>query len=128
MNAKSLTLGLSLVLAASSSFAADLAWRATLEDPTPSTLTRGDVRAELARSQTSAQSDGVRIAYAVPAASDAGPGSGLTRAQVRAELARARAAGELDGNIKAYGVRPPIDAVPAPALATATAQHDGSRN
>ena len=118
MNAKILTVALSLGLAASSSFAADLAWRATLDDATPSTLTRSEVRADLARGQTGARFDGVRLAYAIPGANADVQGSGLTRAQVRAELARARASGELDGNVKAYGVRPAVDAVPAPAMAS----------
>jgi hypothetical protein len=117
MNAKILTAALTLTLGSASSYAADLAWRATLDDTSASTLTRDEVRADLARARSAQTFDGTRIAYAVPDAQDGRSASTLTRAQVRAELARARANGELEIGVQAYGVKPAVDAVPLPSLA-----------
>lgn len=126
MNAKIVTAALALSLTSVASFATDLAWRATLDDAAPSTLTRAQVRADLARTQADARFDGTRIAYALPGSNVPAQGSGLTRAQVRAELARARASGELDIGVQAWGTKPAVDAVPAPALAAT--QREISKN
>jgi len=118
MNTRILAAALTLSLASASSLAADLAWRATQDEESPSTLTRTEVRADLVRAQGAARFDGTRIAYAIPGAASEVSSSGLTRAQVRAELARARANGELEIGVKAYGAKPVVDGVPASGIAS----------
>ncbi len=105
MNAKTITLAIALSLASIASHA-NPAWPSTDSDFTPSTLTREQVRAELAQAQAAGQLDTARIAYGARSSAAMGSFGDRSRAEVRAELLAARARGELDIAVLAYGAAP----------------------
>jgi hypothetical protein len=94
MNTKQLIVTSLLTIAGGAALASE----ATEFPIPPSTLTRAEVRAELARAQASGELLSSAEAEQRPFALAA---STLTRAEVRAELARARASGELVSSAEA---------------------------
>jgi len=95
MNTKTIIAAVALALGSASSFASNIAWHVPQTDENPSTLTREEVRAELARASAAGEiinrgALGVTIKEA-----DTPARSSLTGAQVNAELEAAQKAAEL---------------------------------
>lgn len=96
MNTKTMMAAVALALGSASSFASSNAWHVPQVDENPSTLTRDEVRAELARAIAAGDVVGIPKAYGLTARTvGTTADSGLTRAQVTAELEAAQKAGEM---------------------------------
>src|SRR5262245_20122243 len=94
--------------------AAAMAVEATQWNPPSGRLPRAEVKAELARAQSSGELDGPGEAYA---GFQVHTQSTLARSDVKTELAQARANGELEGRNEAYGGFPQPHSTATPIFA-----------